>query len=175
MAKKIAAPAFLARLVTCERFEHGDALVAAFGEVVDAQAGAAGQQGSFPTAQVETRETGIILRATPHVTESGKITLQLRAERSAAVLAESDAGFIFQQQYAESRVIVEDGETVVIGGLIENNLTETESKVPIFGDLPVVGQLFRTNADRQRRAELLIVITATVVRAEEDAYRLSVV
>ncbi len=132
--------------------------------VVDAQAGAAGQQGNFPTAQVETRETGIILRATPHVTESGKITLQLRAERSAAVLAESDAGFIFQQQYAESRVIVEDGETVVIGGLMVKETTEVRAGIPLLMDVPIIGRLFRVTREEEIQRDLMILVTPTIVR-----------
>ncbi|MGD2120609.1 MAG: AMIN domain-containing protein [Gemmatimonadota bacterium] len=136
--------------------------------VVDAQAGAAGQQGTFPTAQVETRETGIILNATPHVTESGKITLQLRAERSAAVLAESDAGFIFQQQYAESRVIVEDGETVVIGGLTVKETTEVRAGIPLLMDVPIIGRLFRVTREEEIQRDLMILVTPTIVRGGQN-------
>jgi type IV pilus assembly protein PilQ len=136
--------------------------------VVDAQAGAAGQQGTFPTAQVETRETGIILNATPHVTESGKITLTLRAERSAAVLAESDAGFIFQQQYAESRVIVEDGETVVIGGLTVRETTEVRAGIPLLMDVPIIGRLFRVTREEEIQRDLMILVTPTILRGGEN-------
>jgi type IV pilus assembly protein PilQ len=136
--------------------------------VVDAQAGAGGQQGTFPTAQVETRETGIILNATPHVTESGKITLQLRAERSAAVLAESDAGFIFQQQYAESRVIVEDGETVVIGGLTVTETTEVRAGIPLLMDVPLIGRLFRVTREEKIQRDLMILVTPTIVRGGQN-------
>ncbi|MBT8395355.1 MAG: AMIN domain-containing protein [Gemmatimonadetes bacterium] len=136
--------------------------------VVDAQAGAGGQAGGFPTAQVETRETGIILDATPHVTESGKITLQLRAERSAAVLAESDAGFIFQQQYAESRVIVEDGETVVIGGLTVSETTEVRAGIPLLMDVPLIGRLFRVTREEKIQRDLIILVTPTIVRGGQN-------
>src|SRR5690606_15988725 len=78
--------------------------------------GGAGGAGGFPVAQVQMQETGIILRATPHVTGGNQILLELEAERSAAELAESDAGFIFRTQRAQTRVLVRDGETVVIGG-----------------------------------------------------------
>jgi len=130
--------------------------------VIDAQAGAT--QGSIPTAQVETRETGIILEATPHVTASGKILLQLHAERSAAVLAESDAGYIFQQQYADSRVLVEDGETVVIAGLTVTQTTEVRSGIPLLMDIPLIGNLFRVTRESTVQRDLMILVTPNLVR-----------
>ena len=117
---------------------------------------------------METRETGIILDATPHVTESGKILLQLRAERSAAVLAESDAGFIFQQQYAESRVIVGDGETVVIGGLTVKETTEVRSGIPLLMDVPLIGRLFRVTREETIQRDLMILVTPTIVRGGQN-------
>jgi type II secretory pathway component GspD/PulD (secretin) len=136
--------------------------------VVDAQAGAAGEQGAFPTAQVETRETGIILEATPTVTASGKILLQLHAERSAAVLAESDAGFIFQQQYADSRVLVEDGETVVIAGLTVEETTEVRSGIPLLMDVPLIGRLFRVTREETIQRDLMILVTPTILRGGQN-------
>jgi type IV pilus assembly protein PilQ len=134
--------------------------------VIDAQAGAT--QGSIPTAQVETRETGIILETTPHVTASGKILLTLHAERSAAVLAESDAGFIFQQQYANSRVLVEDGETVVIAGLTVTETTEVRSGIPLLMDIPIIGNLFRVTRESTIQRDLMILVTPTIVRGSQD-------
>jgi len=132
--------------------------------VIDAQAGAT--QGSIPTAQVETRETGIILEATPHVTASGKILLQLMAERSAAILAESDVGFIFQTQNAESRVLVNDGETVVIAGLTVTETSEVRSGIPLLMDIPIIGRLFRVTRESTIQRDLMILVTPTIVRGE---------
>jgi type IV pilus assembly protein PilQ len=132
--------------------------------VIDAQAGATG--GSIPTAQVETRSTGIILEATPHVTASGKILLTLMAERSAAIPAESDAGFIFQTQNATSRVMVDDGETVVIGGLTVTETSELRSGIPILMNIPVIGSLFRVTRQSTIQRDLMILVTPTVVKAE---------
>jgi type IV pilus assembly protein PilQ len=130
--------------------------------IIDAQAGAT--QGNIPTAQVDTRETGIILEVTPHVNASGKILLQLHAERSSAVLAESDAGFIFQQQYADSRVLVEDGETVVIAGLTVTETTEVRSGIPLLMDIPLIGRLFRVTRESTIQRDLMILVTPTIVR-----------
>jgi len=131
--------------------------------VIDAQAGATG--GSIPTAQVSTRETGIILEATPHVT-GDKILLQLRAERSAAVPAESDAGYIFQTQNAESRVLVDDGETVVIAGLTVTETSEVRSGIPLLMDVPIIGPLFRVTRESTIQRDLMILVTPTIVRGE---------
>ena len=86
---------------------------------IEAGAGST-SSGNFPTAQVGQQETGIILRATPHVTAGGRILLDLEAERSAAEPADSDTGYIFRTQRARTRVLVDDGETVVIGGLVQS-------------------------------------------------------
>ena len=69
---------------------------------------------------------------------------------------------------------VKDGETIIIGGLIETSFTKTEAYVPWLGEIPYLGMLFSADEDTKRSKELLIVITATIVRTEEDAYRISV-
>jgi type IV pilus assembly protein PilQ len=130
--------------------------------VLDAQAG--GGQGGIPTAQVEVRPTGIILEATPHVTASGKILLQLHAERSAAIPAESDAGFIFQTQEADSRVLLNDGETSVIGGLTVTETSEVRSGIPLLMDIPIIGRLFRVTRESTIQRDLIILVTPTIVR-----------
>lgn len=130
--------------------------------IIDAQAGAT--QGTIPTAQVETRETGIILEVTPHVAPTGQIVLQLRAERSAAVLAESDAGFIFQQQYAQSRVLAENGETVFFAGLTVTETSEVRSGIPFLMDVPLIGKLFRITRESTIQRDLMIFVTPTIVR-----------
>ena len=135
--------------------------------VLDASAGGVqGGGGVIPTAQVETRETGIILQATPHVNASGKILLELHAERSAAVPAESDAGYIFQQQYADSRVLVDDGETVVIAGLTVTETSEVRSGIPLLMDVPLIGRLFRVTRESTIQRDLMILVTPTIVRGQ---------
>lgn len=130
---------------------------------IDAGAAGAGG-GSFPTAQVQIEETGIILDATPHVTNNGNILLELRVERSSADLAESDVGFIKQTQEASTRVLVEDGETVVIGGLTQSERTEVRSGIPLLMDLPLIGRLFRQTREQQVQRDLIILVTPHIVR-----------
>jgi type IV pilus assembly protein PilQ len=129
-------------------------------------AGAGGTGGAqFPTAQVTQQETGVILTATPHVTADGHILLELEAERSAAELAPSDAGFIFRTQRAQTRVLAQDGETVVIAGLTQSELTEARSGIPLLQDLPLIGRLFRVVRQQQIQQDLIILVTPHIVRA----------
>lgn len=126
--------------------------------------GGGGGAGQFPTAQVEQQETGIKLQATPHVT-GDKILLEVLAERSAAELADSDAGFIFRTQRAQTRVLVGDGETVVIGGLTQSERIEAVAGIPLLMDLPLIGGLFRVRRDQEIQRDLIILVTPTLVRS----------
>jgi type IV pilus assembly protein PilQ len=131
---------------------------------IDAGAGGAGG-GTFPTAQVTQQETGVILRATPHVTPEGHILLELEAERSAAELAPSDAGFIFRTQRVQTRVLVQDGETTVMGGLTQSERTEARSGIPLLQDLPLIGRLFRVVRQQEIQQDLIILVTPHIVRS----------
>lgn len=130
---------------------------------IDAGSGG-GAGGTFPTAQVAVEETGIILQATPHVTNNGTILLELQVERSSADLAESDVGFIKQTQEAQTRVLVEDGETVVIAGLSQSERTEVRSGIPLLMDLPLIGRLFRQTREQEIQRDLIILVTPHIVR-----------
>ncbi|MGH7449686.1 MAG: secretin N-terminal domain-containing protein [Longimicrobiales bacterium] len=127
--------------------------------VIDA--GAAGATG--PLATVEYRNTGIILEVTPHII-ADQVMLDMRAERSGISLASSDIGVIFQTQNAQTQVLVNDGETVVIGGLTITEKTQSRSGIPILMDLPVIGALFRQQTDQETKRDLLIMVTPHIVR-----------
>jgi type IV pilus secretin PilQ/predicted competence protein len=131
---------------------------------IDAGAGGTGGA-AFPTAQVTQQETGVILTTTPHVTADGHILLELEAERSAAELAPSDAGFIFRTQRAQTRVLAQDGETVVIAGLTQSEVTEARSGIPLLQDLPLIGRLFRVVRQQQIQQDLIILVTPHIVRS----------
>ncbi|RMH16322.1 MAG: type IV pilus secretin family protein [Gemmatimonadetes bacterium] len=133
--------------------------------VIDAGS-AGGGQGGFPQATVNFEETGIILTATPHVTAGDHILLDIRAERSAAQLAESDIGLIFQTQNANTRVLVRDGETVVIGGLTVTERQEVRAGIPLLMNLPVLGKLFRTTRQSEIQRDLMILVTPHIVRGD---------
>jgi type II secretion system protein D len=127
--------------------------------------------------QVEYVDAGIDLQVTPHINPDGFIQLELDSQVTSVgpqVLVGGTSSVSIQGTELTTTVTVKDGETVIIGGLIESNTRDNEQKVPLLGDLPVVGQVFRTNFDQNQRRELLVVITATVIRTQEDAHRLSI-
>lgn len=125
--------------------------------------GGAGATGQGPTATVDYQNTGVILRVTPHVT-GDQVLLDIEAERSDAVPAPSDIGFVFQTQNAKTQVLVRDGETTVIGGLTITEKSRVRSGVPLLMDLPVLGALFRNTREIENKKDLLIMVTPHIVR-----------
>jgi type II secretory pathway component GspD/PulD (secretin) len=114
---------------------------------------------------VSTEQTGIILTTTPHVTSTGNILLELQAERSSADFTSSDVGFIKNTQQANTRVLVEDGETVVIAGLTQSEKADTRLGIPLLKDLPLIGGLFRHTRHSTIQRDLIILVTPHIVRS----------
>jgi type IV pilus assembly protein PilQ len=129
--------------------------------VIDASA-ASGN--NAPRANVEMKETGIRLTVTPHVTNNRQIMMQLHTERSALqILAETDLGFNFAKQKADNQLLVNDGETAVIGGLTVTEVNKTRSGIPLLSGLPIVGKLFSNTTESERRRDLIILVTPRII------------
>ncbi len=127
------------------------------------QAAGGAQAAQFPRSTVQLEETGIRLEVTPHITFDRQVVLDLHAERSGVALAPGDIGFTFQTQEGTTRLILNDGETGVIGGLTISELTKSVSGVPILMDLPLIGGLFRTTRSDDAKRDLLILVTPHIV------------
>ncbi len=128
--------------------------------VIDA--GAAGAGGAV--AQVSLKETGIRLTVTPHVTNNRNVLLDLRTERSAIqVVAEADLGYNFSKQTAVNKLLVDDGETAVIGGLTLTQVDRTRTGIPFLMNLPGIGALFGFNRINERRRDLIILVTPRII------------
>ena len=127
--------------------------------------GAPPAQGSaVAVQQTQFKETGIRLTVTPHVTNGGQILMALRTERSAVQsLPASQFGFNFTKQTTENQLLVNDGETAVIGGLTITEVNRTRSGIPLLSQLPIVGGLFSTTENSERRRDLMILVTPRVV------------
>lgn len=125
-----------------------------------------GQEGQFlfPQQTIQFQDTGIILEVTPQVTAGNLIYMALRAERSGVEIADTQVGFIFNTQEAETVVLVEDGETVVLGGLTVTELTEFQAGIPLLMNLPVVGRLFRLTREQRTQQDLMILVTPQIDR-----------
>jgi len=116
-----------------------------------------------------TKDLGILLNVTPSVGQDLKtITLALKPEVSEKKTDDTFAGEIslprFTSRYLTTSVVIEDGETVVLGGLMKDTDSHTITKVPILGSLPVVGRMFQKRSDSTERSNLLIFVTAHVVQ-----------
>ena len=121
---------------------------------------------------VQYRDTGLVISALPQVNSEGLVNLELSLEISEVAAGES-AGNIqsptFTTRKAETTVVVNSGETLVIGGIIAESSSEDREGVPYLMDLPVLGVLFRSTTARKRRVELIILITPFVVRDRDEA------
>ncbi len=125
--------------------------------------GTGGNARSFPTATVQFKQTGVILKVTPHVT-GDQVVLELHAERSNIAAAPSDLGITFQTQRSDTQVLVNDGETAVIGGLTVIEKTSSKTGIPLLMHLPLIGPLFRTTSNNETKRDLLIMVTPHIVR-----------
>ena len=135
--------------------------------VIDAgtQTGGAGAGGgpAGPVATIRFEETGIRLRVTPHVTNSGQVLMRIHVENSSIREAPSDIGFTFQTQETTNEILVNDGETMVIAGLTVTQVTVAKSGIPFLVDLPILGRIFGFTSRREQRRDLLILVTPTIV------------
>jgi type IV pilus assembly protein PilQ len=115
-------------------------------------------------ATVQFKETGIRLTVTPHVTSNRQIAMELHTERSAIQeLAVGDLGFVFSTQRADNQLLVNDGETAVIGGLTVTEVTNSRSGIPLLSGLPIVGKLFSFSKTEEVRRDLIILVTPRII------------
>ena len=124
---------------------------------------------------IEYRSTGVVLLITPRVNSNGLITLDIDQEVSDVKSTTSstiDSPTITQRRIVSS-VAVQDGRTVALGGLIQDNETRGRSGIPGLDDIPVLGLLFSTTANSDQRTELLVLITPKIIRNGEDAYEMT--
>ena len=118
---------------------------------------------SVTTTGIEYREAGIILRYTPRVTADGNIVARVHTEVSTPVYVDELKAYRFQKRSADTTVRLRDGETMVIGGLIDSDESRSISKIPFLGDLPVLGAFFRSVRTSKTETELMIFLTAHVL------------
>jgi general secretion pathway protein D len=134
-------------------------------------AGATAQGGITTFNSVAYRDTGVILAITPHINESGRVMLELEQEVSnvAPGTSANSTTPTIQQRRVKTQVVVNDAESLVLGGLIQDSRTRGAGQVPILGDVPVFGNAFKDRADSAGKTELLIMITPHVVRNLTEA------
>ncbi|MFO1301068.1 MAG: type II secretion system secretin GspD [Burkholderiaceae bacterium] len=119
---------------------------------------------------IERKDVGTTLRVKPQVSESGTVKLQIFQEVSSVQSTTLSAGIITNRRAIESNVLVDDGQIIVLGGLIEERIEGNEDKVPGLGDVPVVGQLFRYDSRKRVKTNLLVFLRPVIVRDGADAH-----
>lgn len=119
--------------------------------------------GTAARSTTQFKESGIILSVTPHITNNRQIQMQLHAEQSQLQAAAADLGFTFLKRRADTQVLVNDGETAVIGGLTITQVTTSKSGIPFLVDLPLIGRLFGQTRTQEQKQDLLILITPHIV------------
>ena len=118
---------------------------------------------STTTTSVTYREAGIILRCTPRVGPDGAITAKVHTEVSSPHYVDAMAAYRFNKRSADTEVRLQDGETMVIGGLIGSEESKVMSKIPFLGDLPILGVFFKNVRTSKNESEVMIFLTAKVV------------
>ena len=132
-----------------------------------------GDANSNPFRTIERQNVGIQLEVTPQINAGGGITLQLRQEVSsiAGPVSSTFSELVLNKREVETRVLVEDGAIVVLGGLLDQAERSTVDKVPLLGDIPLLGSLFRSTTRSNAKTNLMVFIRPTIIGGPDDARR----
>jgi general secretion pathway protein D len=129
------------------------------------------------TFSVDYLDVGVILQVTPQISPDGTVTMQVVQEANELLGYEQFGTDVkaptIARRSAEATIQVADGQTVILGGIIRDNSTRSVSKVPLLGDLPLLGGLFRRSTITKEKTELIVLLTPRVVRTKEEAAALT--
>lgn len=118
------------------------------------------------------QDVGIVLTVTPHITSNGHVTMDVLQTANDLQGYTTFNAPIVNQREAETTMEAKDGDTVILGGMISNQVTSTVNKLPLLGDIPVLGELFRSTQKSQTKTELLVFMTPKIVRDPAEAKKL---
>src|SRR5438445_11152109 len=128
-----------------------------------------------PFQTIERRDIGLTLRIKPQISEGSAIRLEIYQEVSSidptARAGASD--LVTTKRSLETKVVVDDGNTIVLGGLIQNTLTVTTQQIPLLGDIPFLGALFRFKSEDRKRTNLMIFLRPVIIRSADDSYHVT--
>ena len=119
-----------------------------------------------PFQTVQREDVGLTLKVKPQINEGNSIQLEIEQETSSIDTSASTgtSDIVTKKRTIKTVVMVEDGNTIVLGGLIEEDLQQTEEKVPILGDIPFLGALFRANKTSKIKTNLMVFLRPVVIR-----------
>jgi general secretion pathway protein D len=141
--------------------------------VTGTQSSTGANQNPFTT--VDRKDVGIKLKIRPQISEGGAITMQVSQEVSSidTSVNTQGTGIATKKRSIDSKVLVDDGQVIVLGGLIENNVSQSDNRVPLLGDIPVLGNLFRYQKRSAGRTNLMVFLRPVVLRDGKSAQALS--
>jgi general secretion pathway protein D len=122
-----------------------------------------GSANSNPFQSVDRQEVGIKLKVTPQINEGDAVQLLIEQEVS-SISGATSVDVIINKREIKTSVIVDDGGTIVLGGLIDEDVQESVSKVPLLGDIPILGHLFKSTSTSVRKRNLMVFIRPTIIR-----------
>lgn len=124
-----------------------------------------------PFTTVERQDVGLKLKIKPQISEGGGVKLEIEQEVSSVILAtaSSSTGPTTNKREIKTTVIVDDGNTVVLGGLMEDKGSDSIEKVPLLGDIPIIGELFKFTNRSKSKTNLMVFLRPVIVRSERDA------
>jgi general secretion pathway protein D len=128
-----------------------------------------------PFQTIERKDVGLTLRVKPQISENGTIKMTIFQEVSSvqASSVNSATGLITNKRAIESTVLVDDGAIVVLGGLLQDEFSDNENKVPGLGDVPVFGNLFKSNNRNRKKSNLMVFLRPVVLRDARATQSLS--
>lgn len=144
--------------------DNGEASFIVGEEVPVLTGSSAGSNNDNPFQTVERKEVGIKLKVVPQINEGDSVQLQIEQEVSNVLGANGAVDVRFAKRQLNTSVIVQDGQMLVLGGLIDERALESESKVPLLGDIPVLGHLFKSTSTQVEKKNLMVFIKPTIIR-----------
>ncbi len=131
-----------------------------------------GSSNANPFQSVERLDVGIKLKITPQINEGNSVVLEIEQEVS-GIAGSTSVDVITNKRKIKTVVMVDSGQTIVLGGLIDNDVQESSQKVPILGDIPIIGNLFKSSVTTKRKTNLMVFIRPVIVTDRDDISRLS--
>ncbi|EGQ9319195.1 type II secretion system secretin GspD [Vibrio cholerae] len=144
--------------------DNGEASFIVGEEVPVITGSSAGSNNDNPFQTVDRKEVGIKLKVVPQINEGNSVQLKIEQEVSNVLGANGAVDVRFAKRQLNTSVMVQDGQMLVLGGLIDERALESESKVPLLGDIPLLGQLFRSTSSQVEKKNLMVFIKPTIIR-----------
>ena len=120
-----------------------------------------------PFQTIEREDVGISLKVTPQINEGDTVNLEIQQEVSSISNSSQASDVITNERKISTKVIAQDGETIILGGLISNEVRQDEQKVPFLGDIPLLGGLFRNDSTTSSKQNLMVFLRATILRSNK--------